>query len=421
MAPAQVRHVVAWRRPVQWALCLTLWMVFALAWFWPALHLPLRSLVAMGLAAALCRTVVLTVERGADPAPSWMVAVALIADTVLLTGLLDITGGPFNPFLVIFIAYVWLAAVQAGRLWSVAVAMAAAGAFGWLVVDHLASCLAEHHGLTDFPTHLFVMWFVGATIAELVGHYVGRAREALAQRQEELERARERAARSDRLTALITLAAGAAHELSTPLSTIAVAARELERTADRAGAIRSRDLREDVTLIKDAIGRCRGILDGMSGRATGQVSAVEPMVPAEVAAMAAASLPEDHQRRLDIRVSAGSLSVIEAGVEVSRAISSLLKNAFDASGEEPVRLQVSTSGGMLRFEVIDSGHGMPEEVRRRAGEPFFTTKAPGEGLGLGLFLARAVAEQSGGSLRFESANGTTAILEIPATMAAGTR
>ena len=69
---------------------------------------------------------------------------------------------------------------------------------------------------------------------------------------------------------------------------------------------------------------------------------------------------------------------------------------------------------MVRIEVHDRGAGMSPEVRRRVGEPFYTTKEPGRGLGLGLFLTRTFAERSGGTLQFDSDNGTTAILEIPA-------
>lgn len=415
MTAAQVRHVVAWRRPVQLAMCATLWLAFGLSSFWPSLQLPLRELAPIGFAAALCRTLVVWTDRGVGP-PTWLAGLALVADAGLLTGLLDITGGPFNPFVVMYGASVWLAAATLTRSWAIAVAVMSASTFGWLVVDHLRAGLAEHHRLNDFPTHLFTMWFVAASIADLVAHYVGRARAAIAQRQAELEIARERAARSDHLASLTTLAAGAAHELSTPLSTIAVAARELECTAQGSRDVSSSDLQDDVRLIKDAVQRCRTILDGMSGRATGEVPSVRPMLPAEVAALAGSTLPDHRRRRLDMDVAADSNAPLEAGIEVARAVSSLLKNAFDASGDERVRLLVFQSGEMLRFEVIDSGHGMSEDTRRRAGEPFFTTKAPGEGLGLGLFLARTFAERSGGSVRFESHNGTTAILEVPAAI-----
>lgn len=417
MPMVDVRQVVAWQRPIQWAMCATLWIVFALAWFWPGLHLPLRELAPVGFVAAFCRTLAAIAAQRHPRAVPALSTLALSVDAVLLTGLLDITGGPFNPFLVIYVAYVWLAAATIGRASAIVIATIAIGAFSWLVVDHLRSGLAEHHRLNDFPTHLFTMWFVGATIAELVGHHVARAREALAQRQDELDRARERAARSDRLASLTTLAAGAAHELSTPLSTIAVAARELERTAQGSGAVSAVTLHEDVQLIQVAVQRCRSILDGMSGRATGGIPVNLPMTPHAVADLASAALTDDRRQRLDLVIDGDSHRTVESGADVARAVSSLLKNAFDASGEQRVRLHISGRGPGLRFEVIDRGPGMSDETRRRAGEPFFTTKPAGEGLGLGLFLARTVAEHAGGSLRFEADRGTVAILEIPAGQA----
>ena len=103
-----------------------------------------------------------------------------------------------------------------------------------------------------------------------------------------------------------------------------------------------------------------------------------------------------------------------AGAEIVQALSSLLKNAFDASeAASPVILRFTQQDSMLRIEVHDRGVGMSAEARRRAGEPFYTTKEPGRGLGLGVFLARALAERSGGTLRFEGDAGTMAILEIP--------
>ena len=104
---------------------------------------------------------------------------------------------------------------------------------------------------------------------------------------------------------------------------------------------------------------------------------------------------------------------------MQQALIALVKNALEASGVETrVRVSARPAGGIVRFIVSDQGPGMPDHVLRRIGEPFFTTKEPGKGMGLGTFLVRTLAEDLGGSLRYESApdSGTSAILELPAAV-----
>jgi two-component system sensor histidine kinase RegB len=103
------------------------------------------------------------------------------------------------------------------------------------------------------------------------------------------------------------------------------------------------------------------------------------------------------------------------------ALRGLLKNALQASDTAStvtLRLE-STVQGLVRATVIDQGRGMSPEVLARVGEPFFTTKVPGEGMGLGLFLTRALAEQLGGEFHITSSpeHGTEARLELPAATA----
>ncbi len=336
---------------------------------------------------------------------------------MLLAGLLDITGGPFNPFIVVFATYVWWATVSLSPRAGVLVSLVSALGFGWLVVDHVHAGMAEHHRLNDFPAHLFTMWFSGAAIAELVAHYVARARLTLAQRQRQLDDARDRAARSERLSSLTTLAAGAAHELSTPLATIAVAARELDRNAARVSETTTvgAALRDDARLIRAELDRCQRILDGMSGRAGGDLTTLEPMAPNSIARLIRDRLNEDHRQRLVVEIDPDASVPSATGAELVQAIGSLIRNAFDASaGDEKVFLRFGARDTVSRIEVRDRGTGMSADERRRAGEPFYTTKEPGRGLGLGLFLVRTFVERAGGTLEFNDGNGTTAILELPA-------
>jgi two-component system sensor histidine kinase RegB len=370
-----------------------------------------------GLAAAICRTLAIAFPQRGGSLQPLLRGLSLCADVALLTALLDITGGPFNPFVVLFASYIWLAAVTLSLPWIVVVTVVSIGGCGWLLLDHVQADIGEHHRLNDLPAHLFTMWVAGAAVAELVAHYVTRARRALAEQQQQLDAAHERAMRSEHLAALTTLAAGAAHELSTPLATIAIAARELERAADRLSSELPsvEPLRDDARLIRREVDRCQVVLDNMSGRASaGTAAAGEPLAPTAIVDLVRARLSDEQRSRLRVAIAPRVAAPAAAGAAVVQAVASLINNAFEAS--EPgsaVWLRCDERDMMIRISVHDSGPGMSADVLRRAGEPFFTTKPTGRGMGLGLFLTRAFAEHAGGSLRFDTTNGTTAILEIP--------
>jgi two-component system sensor histidine kinase RegB len=228
---------------------------------------------------------------------------------------------------------------------------------------------------------------------------------------------RARAARNEHLASLTTLAAGAAHELSTPLATIAIAARELERSTGAAGGASA--LADDARLIRLEVDRCQAILDQMSGRAGGITpDEAEPVDVRQVVEEICARLPAERAARLEIRIHGELPSIDVPRAGFGQVVASLVKNAFDATtGTEAVAVDVARHGDRVRLIVKDEGRGMPADVLSRAGEPFFTTKEPGRGLGLGLFLARLFAERIGGSLTLHSDHGTTAILDLPAPSA----
>ena len=413
---SEVRQVVAWLPAARWFTCALLWGVVAAVWFFPHLDLPLRGIAVFGLTAAICRTAIEAVRYLRPLVPHWMLGASQVADVALLTGLLDITGGAFNPFIVMYAITVWLAFATLSLRWGLFVTCVSLLGFSGLVLDHVHAETAEHHRLNDFPTHLFTMWCAAMGTAELVAHYVARATAALHARQREVDEARARAARSEHFGSLITLAAGAAHELSTPLATIAVASRELERAACRLGEVQGLNaIREDASLIRAEVDRCHVILDRMSGRAGDGVPATtEPLAVASIVDVARSRLTDDQSPRLRVEIPPDVAAPQAPGAETIQVLSSLLKNAFEASAPTAVvTVRARQHDGMVRIEVHDTGCGMSPETMRRAGEPFYTTKEPGRGLGLGLFLARTFAERAGGALSIDTVRGTTIVIDLP--------
>jgi two-component system sensor histidine kinase RegB len=126
-------------------------------------------------------------------------------------------------------------------------------------------------------------------------------------------------------------------------------------------------------------------------------------------------LASDRAARLVVHAAVELSPVLVPRAGLAQTLLSLIANAFDATpnSEAPVVVDISTTPDTLRIAIADEGPGLTSEAKRRAGEPFYTTKDPGRGLGLGLFLARIFAERLGGSLKFDSTVGTTAILELP--------
>jgi two-component system, sensor histidine kinase RegB len=370
----------------------------------PLGHLaPFIAASAVGNAA-----VAVSLTQGRPVAPAPLIGLLLL-DVALLTGVLELTGGPFNPFALIYGVYVALAAVPLGPPAALLVGAAAAIGYGALAYRHVQDGLASHHRLNDFPTHLYAMWMAVTSLAELAAYVVGRASAAV-------EALRERAARADRVAALTTLAAGAAHELSTPLATIAIAARELELATGRGAS--SAALADDARLIRTEVDRCRAILDQMSGRAGGIAEdRPERLDAGRAVAGTIGELPPDAAARIRFEPPADALAIDVSRAGLRHAVLSLLNNALDASppGEAIV---VSTdripdpSG--VRITVRDRGRGMDPAVLARAGEPFFTTKEAGRGMGLGLFLARIFAERHGGVLSLASDGGTVVSIDLPA-------
>ena len=371
------------------------------------LKLPLVPIAAVVLITAVSN-VVLTYLPALTRPPAWLVQTILLLDVFLLTILLYLTGGPDNPFASLYVIHVAMAVIALRAGWTWAVVGAVAVCYGLLLETHLP--LDSH-----LPPWIKQTgnWVSLVLISALIAAFIGRVIRSLRQREFELAAVRERAARSEQLAALTTLAAGAAHELNTPLGTIAVVARELEVSCD--STANAQTVLDDARLIRREVDRCRTILSRMRVDIGEDISHRTRVSLDELESGLRESVGDEHIKRLRIVRPREIESVQAPPRALEQALLVLLRNALDASkSDQPVTLAVSRNEGHVRFEVRDNGCGMSDEMLRRAGEPFFTTKEPGRGMGLGLFIVRLVAQQCGATFSIDSkpGAGTTCVLEL---------
>lgn len=329
--------------------------------------------------------------------PEPVVGLVLLLDVVVLTGLLASSGGASNPFTLLFLLPVLLAALVLPPAWTAGVAAASMLGFASLL---LTGGTHVHH--MDMTQHLIGMLVAYVATVPIIGAALHRFRTATAQAEEEAHRARTSLEQGERLASLAALAGGAAHELATPLSTILLIASELKADVEPS-------LRSELDAIEAEVGTCRSILDQLAVEVgTGHGEAARSV---DLRAFVSESLD-----------GAGSAVAIEASSEpvqiptglVAQALRLLVGNARDAHAGS-ITVRAERGDGAVRFQVIDDGEGMEPEVLARACEPFFTTRPTNQGRGLGLFFVCSLAHQLGGDFALESTPGagTRVLLRLP--------
>jgi two-component system sensor histidine kinase RegB len=422
----------SWLIKLRWAAFAGQAATILLVAFWLRIELPLVALCVILVFEALSNVVLRGWFRGlaVDKAHrddssrfvSRVLGSVLLLDVVLLTLLLLLTGGTRNPFSVFYLVNIVLSAVVLGPRWTALVTAVALIGYACVYLGAVPlpgiSELGEGTWARRVLDRGVLVAFVTAT--SVIAFFLTRISSELSALERRLAAAERDKARSERMEALGTMAAGAAHELASPLSTIAVVAKDLERLLGD----QSREEAEDARLIRREVDRCRGILDQMAIDA-GQMTGAE-LVATRVDALVASAI-RDLKREADVVVgyadATEQMSLLVPKRALALALRQVVKNALDASPTgRKVDVDVSVERSDLWIEVYDRGAGMSPDTIARATDPFFTTKEPGQGMGLGLFLAQTVIERLDGRIAFESkeGEGTTVRVELPLARVAPT-
>ena len=337
----------------------------------------------------------------------------ILFDVCMLTALLYLTGGGNNPFSFLLLIPVTIAAVllHHKHVWTIAGATLLC--YTLLVYFHRPLEFASHaHNHADLMNlHVFGMWFGFFLSAGVVSFFVTQMALELRHREQQLAQAREKSLRDNNIIALGTLAATAAHELGTPLSSIAVISKELQnRHAD------DQELNEDLKLLSGEVARCKGVLSEMSASA-GNIRA-ESSYARNLDEFVDETLTQWHSLHPEITLHKAYQQTAPhpqfiADDMLGRALQIILNNAIDADATK-ITVQIQQEASFLTLHFIDNGNGLLPEVEKKLGKTAISTKGQ-HGMGIGLLLANAIIERYDGSLSVKNNTdqGIEVTLELP--------
>lgn len=324
----------------------------------------------------------------------------LLGDIATLTALFYFTGGYSNPFVWMYLLPLTIGAVALQRLHAWLLAALAVICYSLLVFFYVPlSHLHMHYQEgRDLDIHLVGMWMGFVLSAGIIAIFVTRIGQNLRDHDHIIADARERALESERMIALGTLAASAAHELGTPLATMAVLAKELQLDFAK-----NKDASKKLSILSAQISRCKEILSSLSASSgqnraeSGQALPISEFLDLAVARW------RDTRPATVLNYQAADAATdlpIFADRTLTQALQNLLDNAADASPER-ITMQAEWNDKELKIHIRDYGAGLTAEALDKAGTPFFTSKDK-QGLGLGLYLTRAILARYNGSVELNN-------------------
>ena len=380
-------------------------------YFYLGIHFPIKPVILIIVLLSIFTAFSWLACRDSKEITDRIFMMQLMIDVIALSLLTYFTGGSINPFISLFILPIIFAAASLRPAYISIITLLAIASYTGLMFFHVP--LQEVHIHTSgTQIHLWGMWFGFILTASLVAYFVARISSTVRKQDRALAEAREDALRADRILALGTLAAGTAHELGTPLSTMAIITGELLKDYPD-----DENLTGELSVLKEQIQRCKTILGRMSSDA-GQAQA-DAGNKIRVDSYIQEIIKNWQQTRSDIDFDIElkpSTETPEIIVDrtLTSAIINILNNAADASSKK-IHIVCSWNNTNMNIEVIDDGHGIAEQHQPLLGKSIFSTKSSDKGLGIGLFLAETTLTRIGGkfSLTNHKDGGAHAEINIP--------
>ncbi|OUS16973.1 hypothetical protein A9Q88_05855 [Gammaproteobacteria bacterium 50_400_T64] len=339
-------------------------------------------------------------------------AAHLLVDISALTVLLYFSGGATNPFISYYLVPISIAAISLPMAMTWAVTGLSVLAYSLLLVYYQPfTQLTSHHGNTGFNLHIIGMWINFALSAGLITYFVVRMAAALRTQEAELSAQKEEQMQDEQLLAIATLAAGAAHELGTPLNTMKLLIDNL------AEEVTDPEQQQDVATLNQQIARCRKTLQSLVNAAS---IIEEGSSPTPVKDYVDNLLDNWMLIRPDVKPEINIASdnpTINACFHpvIQQSLLNLLNNAAEASPEQ-IAITIHWDETSLYIDIRDHGPGLSPEQIEKMGKPIPSNK-PG-GLGLGLFLTHSSLNRHGGRVSLLNADGggllTAVILPLKA-------
>lgn len=381
------------------AQCLTLSLVYIII----DLDIPWAEMIAVVVALAILNLLTWFRLHRNWPVTNIEFFAQLLIDVFSLSVLLYFSGGSTNPFISLYLLPLTITAATLPWLYTWSMALITIGCYTILLFNYVPLPHDHSKHLIEFNIHVSGMWLAFVLSTVIIAWFVVKMSISIRDRDRDLAEAREQALRNEQIIALGTLAAGAAHELGTPLSTMAVVTGELQKER-----LDDSEFQNNIYILRDQITHCKQTLTQLLAK-VGQTR-IEGGSQLPVDEFLNQLLEKWKLIRPAVKFSYQSngprpVPTIMDNQLVSQSILNLLNNAADASSN-CINIKSKWDETQLYLEIMDDGEGLSDAAAQRAGEAFFTTKAPGQGFGIGLFLANANIERLGGSVHlFNRENG----------------